>query len=263
MQMKRIGLLAVLFAAVAVRTAAARQPKEDTLVFTPQWMAQAQFAGYYVAEVKGFFQEEGVNVKIVHPSPTQSAVNRLRSNESQAISLQLCQALEMVDAGFPMVNILQTSMNNGMVIVSARGKDPLTQKGAKVGIWSVGFGQLAICMSIKENLNYDWVRFAQNMNLFIAGALDLATGRMLYCNAGHDAPVLVGAGVGELPCDPNIPVGFMPEWVYTLQEAEKALANREQEPRKIIASMTEAVHQFVGEADQSDDLTMMAIQLTL
>lgn len=185
MQMKRIGLLAVLFAAVAVQTAAARQPKGDTLVFTPQWMAQAQFAGYYVAEVKGFFQEEGVNVKIVHPSPTQSAMNRLRSNESQAISLQLCQAL------------------------------------------------------------------------------DLATGRMLYCNAGHDAPVLVGAGVGELPCDPNIPVGFMLEWVYTLQEAEKALANREQEPRKIIASMTEAVHQFVGEADQSDDLTMMAIQLTL
>lgn len=177
--MKRIGLLAVLFAAVAVQTAAARQPKGDTLVFTPQWMAQAQFAGYYVAEVKGFFQEEGVNVKIVHPSPTQSAVNRLRSNESQAISLQLCQALEMVDAGFPMVNILQTSMNNGMVIVSARGKDPLTQKGAKVGIWSVGFGQLAICMSIKENLNYDWVRFAQNMNLFIAGALD-ATLAMSY-----------------------------------------------------------------------------------
>ena len=70
-------------------------------------------------------------------------------------------------------------MNNGMVIVSARGKDPLTQKGAKVGIWSVGFGQLAISMSIKEHLNYEWVRFAQNINLFLAGALD-ATLAMSY-----------------------------------------------------------------------------------
>ena len=77
------------------------------------------------------------------------------------------------------MNILQTSMNNGMVIVSARGKDPLTQKGAKVGIWSVGFGQLAISMSIKEHLNYEWVRFAQNINLFLAGALD-ATLAMSY-----------------------------------------------------------------------------------
>jgi NitT/TauT family transport system substrate-binding protein len=70
-------------------------------------------------------------------------------------------------------------MNNAMVIVSARNKDPLTQKGARVGIWSVGFGQLAICMSIKDHLDYEWVRFAQNVNLFVAGALD-ATLAMSY-----------------------------------------------------------------------------------
>jgi NitT/TauT family transport system substrate-binding protein len=87
--------------------------------------------------------------------------------------------MEIVDDGIPLVNILQTSMNNAMVIVSARGKDPLTQKGAKVGIWSVGFGQLAICMSIKDHLDYEWVRFAQNVNLFVTGALD-ATLAMSY-----------------------------------------------------------------------------------
>ena len=99
-------------------------------------------------------------------------MSRLRGNRCQATTLQLCQAMEIVDNGMPLVNILQTSMNNAMVIVSARDKDPLTQKGAKVGIWSVGFGQLAICMSIKDHLDYQWVRFAQNINLFVAGALD-------------------------------------------------------------------------------------------
>jgi NitT/TauT family transport system substrate-binding protein len=87
--------------------------------------------------------------------------------------------MEIIDDGVPLVNILQTSMNNAMVIVSARGKDPLTQKGARVGIWSVGFGQLAICMSLKDHLNYEWIRFAQNVNLFVAGALD-ATLAMSY-----------------------------------------------------------------------------------
>jgi NitT/TauT family transport system substrate-binding protein len=106
-------------------------------------------------------------------------MSRLRKNQCQATTLQLCQAMEIVDDGIPLVNILQTSMNNAMVIVSARGKDPLTQKGAKVGIWSVGFGQLAICMSIKDHLDYEWVRFAQNVNLFVTGALD-ATLAMSY-----------------------------------------------------------------------------------
>ena len=55
------------------------------------------------------------------------------------------------------------------------------------------------------------------VTLFV-GVLDLPTGRLHYCNAGHDAPLLVGAGVGELPCDSNIPVGFMPTWKYSLQE---------------------------------------------
>ena len=162
--------------AAAVLTASAQS---DTLVFTPQWTAQAQFAGYYVAEEMGFYQEAGVKVRIEHPSATQPAMSRLRSNKCHATTLQLCQALEIVDGGIPLVNILQTSMNNAMVIVSARGKDPLTQKGARVGIWSVGFGQLALCMSNREHLDYEWVRFAQNVNLFVAGALD-ATLAMSY-----------------------------------------------------------------------------------
>lgn len=177
MRMKRIGLFVAVFSLLGMQLAAAQQG--DTLVFTPQWMAQAQFAGYYVANEMGFFKDAGVNVRIEHPSPTQPAMVRLRRNECQATTLQLCQAMEVIDEGTPLVNILQTSMNNGMVIVSARGKDPITQKGAKVGIWSVGFGQLAFCMSIRENLNYEWIRFAQNMNLFIAGALD-ATLAMSY-----------------------------------------------------------------------------------
>ena len=166
------------------------QTQDETIVFTPQWTAQAQFAGYYVAEAKGFYREAGVKVKIEHPTTTQPAMSRLRSNACQATTLQLCQALEIINDGIPLVNILQTSMNNAMVIVSARGKDPLTQKGAKVGIWSVGFGQLAMCMSYMDHLNYEWVRFAQNINLFLSGALD-ATLAMSY----NEYNQLVQAGI--------------------------------------------------------------------
>lgn len=169
-------LLLFVITALTAQTASAQ---DETIVFTPQWTAQAQFAGYYVAEAKGFYREAGVKVRIEHPSATQPALSRLRKNRCQATTLQLCQAMEIIDGGIPMVNILQTSMNNSMVIVSARDKGPLPQKGARVGIWRVNFGQLAICMSNKEHLDYQWVQFAQDVNLFVAGALD-ATLAMSY-----------------------------------------------------------------------------------
>ena len=170
------GILAVIGSVLPLTASAQDAPP---LVFTPQWTAQAQFAGYYVAEVKGFYREAGIKVQIVHPSATQPAMSRLRENRCQATTLQLCQALEIVGDGMPLVNILQTSMNNAMVIVAAKDEDPLKHKGARVGIWSVGFGQLAICMSIMDHLNYEFIRFAQNVNLFVSGALD-ATLAMSY-----------------------------------------------------------------------------------
>lgn len=163
----------------AGRPAVAQDANKDKLVFTPQWTAQAQFAGYYVALEKGFYEAAGLDVEIVHPSASQSALSRMRSNECQITTLQLCQAIETIDKGIPIVNILQTSMNNGMVIVSRRGKDPLTQQGARVGIWNAGYGQLAICMSRKEQLDYEWIRFTSNLDLFVVGAVD-ATLAMSY-----------------------------------------------------------------------------------
>jgi NitT/TauT family transport system substrate-binding protein len=171
--MKRI--ISLLLSGIAVVTALA----QEKMTFTPQWTAQAQFAGYYVAKEKGFYKEVGLDVDIVHPSVTQTAIARIRQNESQATTLQLAQAMEIIDDGIPLVNILQTSMNNAMVIVSRRGMNPLDQKGAKVGIWNAGFGQVAIGMSIKENLGYKWIPFATNVNLFISGAID-ATLAMSY-----------------------------------------------------------------------------------
>ena len=152
---------------------------QEKLIFTPQWTAQAQFAGYYVAQEKGFYKEAGLNVEIVHPSLTQPAMKRIQNKESHATTLQLCQAMEIVDSGIELVNILQTSMNNALTIVSRRGVNPLTQKGARVGIWASGASLLALCVNKKENLDYEWVPFAMNVNLFVAGAID-ATVAMSY-----------------------------------------------------------------------------------
>jgi len=174
--MKNIPHILAIFASLALTGSALAQQK---VTFTPQWTPQAQFAGYYVAKELGFYEEAGIEVDIVHPNATESAISRLRSNDSQFTTLQLCQAMETIDNGVPLVNILQTSMNNGLVIVSRNDENPIKQKGIRVGTWSVGFDQIALAMSLKEDLNYQWIPFATSINLFVAGAID-ATLAMSY-----------------------------------------------------------------------------------
>ena len=134
-------------------------------------------------------------------------------------------------------------------------------------------------------------------NMFVTlflGVLDLPTGRLRYCNAGHNSPLLIGEQrIGMLPCSPNVPLGVMPEWkfdqqettidlntcifLYTdgLTEAENVnhdqfmeermidvAENSSHQPQQLIDQMVSAVRQFVGNAEQSDDLTMLAIQYT-
>ena len=148
---------------------------QEHLVFTPHWRAQAQFAGYYVAKEKGFYKEVGLDVDIVHPLATQAPLDCIRSGECQVVTMQLCQAMDVIDNNIPIVNILQTSMNSSTIIISRRGKNPLTQKGARVGTWP-NFDAMTYCMNMREHLEFDWVHLISSVNLFIKGGLDAMTG---------------------------------------------------------------------------------------
>ena len=136
-------------------------------------------------------------------------------------------------------------------------------------------------------------------NMFVTlfvGVLDLKTGKLCYCNAGHDSPLRLGSKVTILPCECNLPIGVITDFTFEQQEitlkrpttiflftdglneaenidhaqfgderimsiAESMVANGQLEPTQVIRHMTDAVHTFVGIAEQSDDLTMLAIEL--
>lgn len=134
----------------------------------------------------------------------------------------------------------------------------------------------------------------QNMFLtFFVGVLDCKTGMLDYCNAGHNAPVLMAEGEYRmLPVIPNIPLGIDADYPYKAQTAQMhhsdllflytdgltEAENSKHElfgnermmqsldtisdtcPRKVIEHMQGAVTRFVAGAAQSDDLTMLAIR---
>ena len=123
---------------------------------------------------------------------------------------------------------------------------------------------------------------------FFAGVLDLGTGHLRYCNAGHKAPLVDG---NPLPVHRNLPIGAMSDQAFSTQETDLApgstlflytdgldeaedagyqlfgkkriievMETTNPQPRALIERMTQAVSDFVGDTEQSDDLTMLAIQ---
>jgi len=143
--------------------------------------------------------------------------------------------------------------------------------------------------SMSEGNSYDMFVTA------FAGVLDYDTGVMEYCNAGHNAPVIVGPKRGEavyLDVIPNLPIctigGFAYEkqtialkpgttiFMYTdgLTEAENAanelygedrlLSLMKHEalltPREVIDDVLTSVQSHVRDAEQSDDLTILAVK---
>ena len=124
---------------------------------------------------------------------------------------------------------------------------------------------------------------------FFCGTLDLAAGKLCYCNAGHNPPMLLTDSIRPLDVKPNLPLGIMPGWDFEEQEidfhydnalflytdglTEAENANHEQfgEERMTeslhgrkgaydhLQQMEKQVKAFVGNAPQSDDLTMLFI----
>ena len=69
------------------------------IVFTPQWTPQSQFAGYYVAQDKGYYKDAGVEVEIQHPSVSYSALNRLFNLKPDAKCRQSSSFIRTVFTG--------------------------------------------------------------------------------------------------------------------------------------------------------------------
>lgn len=144
----------------------------ERFVFTTAWTAQAQFAGYYVAKEKGFYKAEGLDVVIQHPSLTTSVLYRLQHDHSDAFMLTLMSAIDFISQGIPMVNIFQDSMNSSNMLIARWDTDPLELKGKKVAVYNTDLNYSVFFLNHYKKLNYEWVRFTSQVNLFLSGAVD-------------------------------------------------------------------------------------------
>lgn len=146
----------------------------QSINLTPKWTAQAQFAGYYVADKLGFYKEEGLDVHVVHPSLSASSFSFLQKGYSQAVVMNLSYALTEYFAGAQVVNILQTSQENSLMLVSRsplKGTSSLQHK--KIGVWNHLSQELLDQIANKYQLQVEWIRFNGGVNIFLSKAVDI------------------------------------------------------------------------------------------
>ena len=144
------------------------------ITITPKWTAQAQFTGYYVADKMGFYKEEGLDVRIIHPAISESSFSVLQNGKSQVAVMNLSFALTARASGAKIINIMQTSQENSLMLVSRHPlNDIASLKQKDIAVWNHLSQDLLDRISARYQLNCKWIRFNSGVNLFLAGAVDI------------------------------------------------------------------------------------------
>jgi NitT/TauT family transport system substrate-binding protein len=197
------------------------QAQLSKLVFTPQWLPQAQFAGYYVALDKGFYTEAGIDVKIIHPTTGVTATEILASGKADLISLFLITAMSEKNRGLDIVNIGQTSQHSAILFVTKKtgGIEQLSQlNGKKIGIWKSGFDEVPKALMAEKKYSVEWIPILSTINLFMLGGIDAMT--VMSYNE-YDQIINSGLNENEVNTFPVADYGFdIPEdGLYCLRSA--------------------------------------------
>lgn len=163
-------LSALLLACTSVSTSRAQT---DTVKVMLQWLPQCQFAGMIMAYNNGFYSDAGLEVILGYGYESYPSTRALHDGVADIITSMLVDALIARDLGTPLVNILQTSETSSTMIISNRPLKGLKDlNGKRIGRWTNGFFEAAICFTTYNSLDVEWVPILSNIYPFSAGAVD-------------------------------------------------------------------------------------------
>src|SRR6202789_2072393 len=113
----------------------------DPVTIQLKWVAQAQFAGYFVAKEKGFYKDAGLDVTINPGGPDVAPPQVIAGGGADVVVDWMPSALASREKGVALVNISQSFKHSGLELVCRKDtgiKTPEDFKGKTIGIWYGG-----------------------------------------------------------------------------------------------------------------------------
>ena len=146
-----------------------------------QWVAQAQFAGYYAAVEQGYYKDEGLDVKIKEAGTDTVPIKSVADGDADYAISWVPKVLGSIEQGVNVTDVAQIFERSGTTQISFKDKDITTAadlKGKKVGSWGFGNQWELFAGMQKAGINTDsgisLVQQAFDMKGFLAGDIDAA-----------------------------------------------------------------------------------------
>jgi NitT/TauT family transport system substrate-binding protein len=201
--------------------ARAGEPKRAALVL--QWQPQAQFAGFYVAQEKGFYAEAGVDLALIPGGPDVVASKLLAEGRAQFATMFLATGIERRSeagqGGLPVVLLAQLVQRSALMLVTRAGsaiKTPRDLDGRRVGLWDNEFRLQPLALFQRLGIRPVIIPQSNTLNLFLRGGVDAASA--MWYNEYHS---LLASGL-----DPDelrvfffrdLDLNFPEDGLYTLE----------------------------------------------
>ena len=143
------GALAALaaFAGATPRPVQAAEPTQaqsasdytlDLIRLQLRWQTQAQFMGYYVAQIKGLYEAEGLQVHIIPGGPGINTVGALRDGRADVLVEWFPSAMKLHEEGLPLLNVAQIFQRSSLGIACDNNAGifrPSDLRGKTVAVW--------------------------------------------------------------------------------------------------------------------------------
>ncbi|MHA7874408.1 ABC transporter substrate-binding protein [Roseivivax sp.] len=243
MKTKLIG--AALAFGLAAPMAQAQDLDEVTLQL--KWVTQAQFAGYYVAEAQGFYEEEGLDVTIKPGGPDIAPEQVIAGGGADVIVTWMAAGLAARERGVPLVNIAQPFATGGLQLTCLKEtgvESPEDFPGRTLGVWFFGneypfyawMAQLGVDTDGADEDGVTVLKQAFNVDPLLQGQADCIS-TMTYneygqvLDAGYTADDLVNFNYLEEG------VGMLEDGLYVMEENLEDEAFQDKMVRFVRASM--------------------------
>ncbi len=176
---------------VAAAAGSAKQLRDVT--FLPYWVTTAQFAGYYVAQEKGFYEKHGIRMHVIPFIPFVTSYDLLAEGKADFAAIWLVNAIGLKADGVDIVNIAQPSSRSSLMLITKKssGIDSIQKMdGKRAGIWS-GFELQPRALFNKYNVDVEIVPIGSTNTLFLMDGVEITNASWFdeyhsIINSGYD-----------------------------------------------------------------------------
>jgi NitT/TauT family transport system substrate-binding protein len=194
--------------------------KADAVSLLPQWIPQAQFAGYMVALEKGFYRNAGIDLRLLKGGPEQEVFESLTKGESTFVTAWLSTAIQARSRGIKTVNVAQIIQRSALMLIARKSsgiKVPADLQGRKIALWGGDFRIQPQAFFIQNKLNVETIPLYGTSNLFLKRGVDVMSA--MWYNEYHQI-LLSGINEDEVTkfFFSDFGLNFPEDGIYCLEE---------------------------------------------